>query len=227
MLLSIIIPAYNSQRTIKELIDRVKKVKIKGVSKEIIVVDDCSKDSTSQIVKAIKGIKLIEHKQNIGKGGALRTGFENSSGDILMVQDDDLEYNPLEIPLLIQPILENNAEVVFGSRYLKKSARSSLLYYLGGKMINWIIRIILMSDLTDAITGSKVFTRKVYDRIKPIESDGFEVEEELTAKIVRSGIKPLEVAISYKPRTHTEGKNVRWHHAFPMLKTLIKYSIRI
>lgn len=224
MLLSIIIPAYNSEKTIKKLIDRLNKVKIKGVAKEIIVVDDCSRDKTPQIVKKIKGLKLISHKKNTGKGGALRSGFENAKGDILFVLDDDLEYDPLEIPLLVQPILDKKTEVVFGSRYLEGSSHSSLVYYWGGKLIDWAVRVMLRCDLADALTASKMFTRRIYDSIRPIESKGFEVEQEITAKIVKMGIKPLEVAITYTPRTHAQGKNVRWHHAFPMLKALFKYS---
>ena len=225
MKLSIIIPAYNSGQKIIKLINKIKKISFPGITKEIIVVDDCSTDNTYQILKDTADIILIHHKVNTGKGGAVRSGLKKATGDILCIQDDDLEYDPLEIPLLLKPILEGKTKVVFGSRRLNKNNQySSFLYYFGGMMIDSFISFVLQANLTDAITGSKIFTREVYNKIKPLETNGFDIEAEITVKAVKRGFRPLEIPISYNPRTHKEGKNIRWHHAFPILKALFKYS---
>jgi len=226
MKLSIIIPAYNSEQKISKTINKLKKNSLSGITKEIVVVDDCSKDNTYRILKKITGIILIHHKINTGKGGAVRSGLNKATGDILCIQDDDLEYDPLEIPRLLKPILEGKTKVVFGSRRLDKSNQySSFLYYFGGVMIDSFISLVLRTKLTDAITGAKVFTREVYNKIKPIETNGFDIEAEIAVKTVKAGFKPLEIPISYNPRTHKEGKNIRWHHALPILKALFKYSM--
>lgn len=225
MKLSIIIPAYNCEQRIEKLVQKIKDVRLKGVTKEIIVVNDCSKDNTAKVLEKLNGIIAINHKKNTGKGGAVKSGLKKATGDILFIQDDDFEYDPNEIPKLIQPILEKKHKAVFGSRRLNKNNKySSPVYYFGGVLIDRIISVILQTKLTDAITGSKVFTREVYNKIKPIETNGFEIEAELSAKIVRSNIKPYEIPITYSPRTMEQGKNIRWHHAFPILQALIKYS---
>jgi glycosyltransferase involved in cell wall biosynthesis len=226
MKLSIVIPTYNSANKLEELIDRLKKIKIPGITNEIIVVDDCSKDTTLKVAKKIKGITLIHHVKNTGKGGAVKTGLAKATGDILFIQDDDLEYDPAEIPKLIRPIIQKKVSVVFGSRRLnKKNTYSSPKYYFGGVLIDSIISLVLMTRLTDAITGSKAFTREVYNKIKPITSKGFEIEAEIAVKVVRAGYKPHEIPITYSPRSEKEGKNIRWHHALPILKTLFYYAI--
>lgn len=209
-----------------KLLHRIHGVNIRGLTKEVIVVDDCSKDDTHQRLKKIKWIKLVHHKRNTGKGGAVRTGFRKATGDIFLIQDDDLEYNPEDIPNLINPILKNKAKVVFGSRRLNRdNTYSSYLYFAGGVLVNKIISLLLGTKISDAITGSKVFTREIYDIMKPIETNGFEIEAEITAKIVKAGIAPYEVPITYTPRTHRDGKNIRWHHAFPLIKTVLKYAL--
>lgn len=225
MRLSIIVPAYNSEKTVAKVIGRLKNVEIKGIKKEIIVVNDASTDKTYQVLKPIKGITLINHKKNTGKGGAVRDGLKNASGDILFIQDDDLEYDPQDIPKVIKPILERKAEIVFGSRNLGgRSSYSSLTYYLGGLFVEFLTNIILGTRLSDSLTGSKAFTRDVYKKISPINSRGFEIESEITAKAIKAGFDVFEIPISYKARTHDQGKNVHWHHAFVILKGLWKYS---
>lgn len=224
-LLSVIIPAYNSGYRIETLLKKLKQLSLEGLQKEIIVVDDASKTDTAERLKKISGITLIRHKINTGKGGAIKTGIEHSKGEIILLQDDDMEYDPEDIPKLIAPILSGKAQIVFGSRRLnKKNEYSSFLYYAGGVFVDFIISLVLHSGTTDAITGSKAFTRTIYNRIKPITSKGFEIEAEIAAKIIRAGFHPLEIPISYNPRTHQEGKNIRWHHAYPIFKTLIKYA---
>lgn len=225
MKLSIIIPSFNSEKRIEKLIERIIKVNFGNIKKEIIVIDDCSKDQTLQKLQKIKNIILISHKKNTGKGGAISSGLKKATGDILFIQDDDFEYDPYEIPKIIKPILEKKAELVFGSRRLnKKNKYSSLTYYWGGVFLDNIFNLILRTRISDSLTGSKAFTRKFYNILKPIETKGFEIEAEITAKAVRNGIKPYEIPITYSPRTHKEGKNIRWHHAFPVIKALIKFS---
>jgi dolichol-phosphate mannosyltransferase len=225
MKLSIVIPTYNSEKKLGELVKRLKKVIIPGVVKEIIIVDDCSKDRTLAIAKKLAGVTVLHHKINTGKGGAVRTGLQRAKGDILFIQDDDLEYDPAEIPRLISPILQKKTKVVFGSRRLNKKNRySSPKYYFGGVLVDSIISLVLLTRLTDAITGSKAFTREVYNKIKPITSKGFEIEAEIATKVVKAGFKPLEIPITYSPRSVKEGKNIRWHHAIPILKTLFYYA---
>ncbi|HXS15531.1 MAG TPA: glycosyltransferase family 2 protein [Candidatus Saccharimonadales bacterium] len=223
--LSIIIPSYNSNDRVVKLIGLIKKLKIPGINKEIIVVDDASRNHTFSQLKKLKGIILIRHSKNTGKGGAIQTGLKRAKGDILFLQDDDMEYDPFDIPKVIKPILKGKTEIVFGSRRLnKKNSYSSFIYYAGGVFVDFIISLILQTGTTDAITGSKAFTRNVYDSIKPIESAGFEIESEIVAKAVKAGFMPAEVPISYNPRSHQEGKNIRWHHVYPIFKTLLKYA---
>ncbi|MDO8658521.1 MAG: glycosyltransferase family 2 protein [Candidatus Levybacteria bacterium] len=225
MKLSIIVPTFNSEKRIEKLIERIIKVKLGNIEKEIIVIDDSSKDQTLQKLKKIKNIILISHKKNTGKGGAIGSGLKKATGDILFIQDDDFEYDPDEIPQIIKPILREKAELVFGSRRLnKKNKYSSLTYYWGGVFLDNIFSLILRTRISDSLTGSKAFTRKFYNILKPIETKGFEIEAEITAKAVRNGIIPFEIPITYSPRTHKQGKNIRWHHAFPVIKALIKFS---
>lgn len=224
-LLSIVIPSYNSRLRIQKLVLMIEKVKIPQVRIEIIVVDDASPDNAWEVIKKIQHITAIHHAQNTGKGGAVRTGLKKAKGDILFIQDDDLEYSPFDIPKIIAPILAGKVDVVFGSRRLnKKNKYSSSLYYFGGVFIDFVISIILRSHTTDAITGSKAFTKNVYKALLPIESNGFEIESEIAAKVVKRKFRLMEVPISYNPRTHAQGKNIRWHHAYPIFKTLIKYA---
>src|SRR3989344_5999987 len=194
MKLSIIIPAYNSEKKIRELIKRIKLVKMGNVKQEIIVIDDFSKDKTYQVLMKIKDIRVVHHKKNTGKGGALKTGFRLARGSIFLILDDDLEYDPKDIPSLLEPILSKKTQVVFGSRRLNKNNKySTRMYYWGGVLLDTIISKVLKIHVTDAITGSKIFTREVYEKIKPIESKGFEEEAEITAKIIKKGFKLTEV----------------------------------
>ncbi len=225
MKISIIIPTYNSGGRVVELITQLKRVKFEKLQTEIIVVDDASNDNTQKLLKKITGIVLIRHKTNTGKGGAVRTGLAQASGDIFFIQDDDLEYTPAEIPKLIRPIILSKADVVYGSRRLnKKNTYSSPLYYFGGVLVDSIISFLLQVKLTDAITGSKAFTKQVYERISPLETNGFDIEGELTAKIIKAGFKPVEIPISYTPRSTKEGKNIRWHHAISLITAVLRYA---
>jgi len=233
MKLSILIAAYNEEKSIQELITTVKKVNLGNIEKEIIVIDDGSKDKTRELVRVIDGIILIEHKHNRGKGGAIKTGIKSATGDIIIIQDADLEYNPQEIGDVIQPIVEKKALVVYGSRFLSRAQlnknklfmkhhKSYLFAYFGGRMITKITNFLFLSNLTDEPTCYKCFRAGVIKRVK-INTDGFEWEPEVTAKILKRRIKIVEVPISYNPRTIEEGKKINWKDGFKAIWTLVKY----
>ena len=235
MKLSILIPAYNEEKSIQELLATVKNVNLGDIEKEIIVIDDGSKDGTKEILRNTPNIKFIEHKKNMGKGGAIKTGIKHATGDIIIVQDADLEYNPHEIGSVIKPIIEKRAKVVYGSRFLSrkqlnrnrlfmKHHKSYLFAYLGGRMITHITNLLFLSHLTDEPTCYKCFRSDIIKNIR-IKNNGFEWEPEVTAKILKKGIKIIEVPISYNPRTIEEGKKINWKDGFKAIWTLIKYRV--
>ena len=221
---SIIIPAYNEKRTIAEIIERVKAVDLEkaDIKKEIIVVDDGSKDGTRDILKEIKGITLITHEKNKGKGSAIRTGLEKSTGDIFIIQDADLELNPAEYPQLLEPILKGETEVVYGSRYLK-NPHVNLLSMLANTAVTQTANLLYGLKITDEATGYKVFTRNILNSIT-LTCTRFEFCPEFTAKIAKKGFKIVEVPVSYKYRRPDEGKKVGWKDGFEALWTLLKYK---
>ncbi len=225
MKLSIIIPAYNSRSRLRTLIGKLQKLTLPRITKEIIVVDDCSPDKSYEVVPKAKNITLIRHKKNTGKGGAVATGLNIATGDILYIQDDDLEYIPEDIATIIDPLMRGEADMSFGSRHMNhKNKYSSISYYLGGVFIDTIINWYLRSKITDALTGAKAMNRKAYKRIAPIQSKGFEIETEIAAKAVTRKLRIAEVPITYHPRTHKEGKNIRWYHALRILTALHRFT---
>ncbi len=231
MKLSIIIPAYNEEKTINEIISQVKKVKLpKGITKEIIVVNDASKDTTLELLGKIKDITIISHKVNQGKGAALNTGFKKAAGDIILIQDGDLEYNPQDYPKLLAPILNRKAKVVYGSRLKHYPLRlfgpkktPLVLHFLGNKFLTFVTRLLYGNEVTDMETCYKVFTKEV---IKPltIVSKRFDFEPEITAKILKRGYKIYEVPIKVTPRGYEEGKKITWKDGFMAIWTLVKYK---
>lgn len=220
MKLSIIIPAYNEASTIKGIIEKVNSVKL-NIKKEIIVVDDCSEDATSNILSKVKGIKLIKHFTNLGKGAAIRTGLKQATGDIILIQDADLEYNPNEYSRLLEPFIKQNAKVVYGSRRLQNNKSSTLVFSIGGLLATKLTNLLFKSNLTDLPTGYKVFRREVLESLN-FKSNGFAFEPEITAKILKRNIKIHEVPISYKPRTVKQGKKVKLKDAIPYFWPIIK-----
>lgn len=234
--LSIIIPVFNEKNTIREIISAVKNSKIqRDVKKEIIVIDDGSTDGTKEVLSKITGIKFYKHSVNMGKGRAMKTGLEKATGDIILTQDADLEYDPKFYSKLIQPILKGHAKVVYGSRFLyvlqkeknisflrKAHEASYFLAYLGGRIMTGTTNVLYGTKITDEATGYKVFTREVLNGLE-IESRRFEFCPELTAKIARLGYRILEVPISYKPRTYAEGKKINWVDGIHGIYTLLKY----
>ena len=228
--LSILMPVYNEQATISTILKKVDEVNLAkiGVSKEVIIVDDGSKDKTVKIIKDLqrkyKYITFIQHEKNKGKGGAIKTAIKYSTGDILIVQDADLEYNPEDYFKCILPILKGKAKVVYGSRRLEKSNKkySGLSYYIGGVGVTLLFNLLFFTRLTDEPTCYKTFRSDVIKRIK-INSNGFEWEPEITAKIAKKGIKIHEVPIRYFPRSVKEGKKIRWKDGFNAILAIIKY----
>jgi dolichol-phosphate mannosyltransferase len=230
MRLSILMPAYNEEDTIEEIIKQVDTVDLRriNVEKELIIVDDGSKDKTIEIVhklqKRYKYIKFIQHKKNTGKGGAIKTAIKAATGNVMIVQDADLEYDPQDYFKCILPILKGEAKVVYGSRRLDKRNKqySGFSYYLGGIGITMIFNMLFFTRLTDEPTCYKTFRSDVIRRIK-IDGNKFDWEPEVTAKIVRRGIRIHEVPIRYYPRSSDEGKKIRWKDGIDAVLTMLKY----
>ena len=224
MKLSIIIPCYNEKNTIKKLIEAVKKCPVDD--KEIILVDDFSKDGTREILKEINDIKTIYHSSNKGKGACLKTGFKMANGDICVVQDADLEYDPKEIPILIEPILNNKADVVFGSRF--QSGRPHRVVYFWHRVGNGILTLFsnLFTDLnlTDMETCYKAFKTEIIKSIN-LRENRFGFEPEITAKISKRNLRIYEVGISYYGRTYEEGKKIGWRDGIRAMYCIVKYNL--
>lgn len=223
MKLSVVIPVYNEKRTIEEILKRVKAV---DIEKEIIVVDDGSTDGTREILKNIQedGISIYYHDKNKGKGAALRTGFRYVTGDIVIIQDADLEYDPNEYPALIEPIKKGFADVVYGSRLSGGRPQRVYMFWhkLGNAFLTLLTNFLYNTTLTDMETGYKVFKSQVIKNLT-INSKGFSVEPEITAKIFKRKYRVYEVPISYYGRTYEEGKKISWKHGLSAIWTLLWY----
>jgi glycosyltransferase involved in cell wall biosynthesis len=224
--LSIVIPVYNEEATVSQILEAVRDVDLNGIEKEIIVVDDGSTDRSREIVQAEaeKGdLQVHLHPENRGKGAALRTGFQAATGDIILIQDADLEYDPREYPSLLQPLIEDRADVVYGSRFLGGPRKTMLFWHMvGNKVLTLVTNVLYDTILSDMETCYKVFRA---DIVKPmtIHARRFEVEPEITAKILKRGIRIYEVPISYNGREYHEGKKITWKDGVSALWTLVKY----
>jgi glycosyltransferase involved in cell wall biosynthesis len=224
---SIVIPCYNEKNTIKEIIEAVRNTPLHN--KEIIVVDDCSQDGTQEVLKErLSSIvdQIIYHPMNRGKGAALRSGFAAATGDIILVQDADLEYSPDDYPLLLEPLISGNADVVFGSRFMGGRPHRVLFFWhmVGNKFLTLLSNMFTNLNLTDIETGYKAFKASCIKSIQ-IEEDGFGVEAELIAKLARSGCRIYEVGISYSGRTYAEGKKVNWRDGVRAIYAILKYNL--
>ena len=224
MKLSIIIPAFNEKNTIKDILRRVRAVDLPGVEKEIIVVDDASTDGTREILEQERanGILLLAHETNRGKGASLKTGFRQATGDYLLVQDADLEYDPQDYYKLLRPILDGKAEVVYGSRFTGEHRNIFFHHWVGNKLLTLIANILYNTTLSDMETGYKVWKAEIIKGIK-LKANRFNFEPEVTAKVLKKNIRIYEVPISYAGREYHEGKKITWKDGFSALWTLIKY----
>lgn len=228
MKLSIVIPVYNEEETVKELIERLVIVKLPQVSKEIIIVDDGSSDKTSEILKKIQkkyvNFKVVNRLVNGGKGAAVRDGIAQATGDYIVIQDADLEYDPQDIPKLFKPIQEGKAEVVYGSRFTGEHRNMFFWHMLGNKLLSFITNLLYNTTLSDMEVCYKLFPREVFKKISLTENR-WGWDPEITVKILKQGIRIYEVPISYAGREFTEGKKVSWKDGFRILWVLLKYRL--
>ena len=224
--LSIVIPAYNEERFIGTLLERVRAVPLSdiGVNREVIVVDDCSKDATSEIVSRSRDVRLHRLPVNSGKGSAVRAGIGLATGDYLIIQDADLEYDPLDYLPMMRAILEGRGDVVYGSRYLGRGrhAHQSLTAYLGGRSLSLVMWATTGHYITDTVTALKLFPRSLLPSLA-LETKGFETDHEITAKVLARGLRIIEVPVKYMPRSREEGKKIGARDWFVGVKTFWKY----
>ncbi len=234
MKISIIIPAYNEEKTLHEIVRRVEAVKFDGLDKEIVIVDDCSSDGTFEIANSLVGrgaVKVLRHEKNLGKGAALRTGFLAATGDYVCIQDADMEYNPQDYVKMLKPLEDGRADVVFGSRYLRTGNRSVLRYWHSAmnRCLTWWSNVFTDLDLSDMETCYKLFRREIIQKIAPrLKENRFGFEPEVVAEIARGmrfeGWRVSEVAIEYRPRTFTEGKKICWKDGVRALYCVCHYN---
>jgi glycosyltransferase involved in cell wall biosynthesis len=224
--LSILIPVFNEAGTVERLIDRVHKADSCGLEKEIILVDDASTDGTGQVLKKLAekdGVTLFSHLHNRGKGAAIRTAIEHSTGEILLIQDADLEYDPGDYPALLRPILDGRADVVYGSRFLGSTHRVLLFWHFAAnKGLTLFCNMVCNLNLSDMEVGYKVFRRKCTEGLH-LNAERFGIEPELTAKLARRRFRFYETAVSYSGRDYTEGKKIGWKDGVAALWFIFRY----
>jgi glycosyltransferase involved in cell wall biosynthesis len=227
--LSIIIPVYNEARTVGEVIEKVRSVDIRGLEKEIIVVNDGSSDGTREALarfeSGVPGVVVHHSPVNLGKGASLRIGFQRATGDIVTIQDADLELDPSEFSHLVAPILEGRADVVYGSRFLQAGRRGSPSFYLANRALSALTNVLYRSKLTDIETCYKVFRRDVLSSLT-LRASRFEIEPELTAQVLKHGYRIVELPIGYKPRSRNEGKKISWRDGFAAVSMLVNQRLQ-
>lgn len=226
MKLSIVIPAYNEEKTVAEIIRRVQAVDLGATEKEIIVVDNNSTDRTGEIARTLPGVRVLLEKQP-GKGAAVKRGFKEATGNILLIQDADLEYDPNDYPAVIKPILDGKTEAVLGVRIPpeRDGRRRKSLYWLswlGNKAITWATNWLYWNDAGEYEGCYKAFTKRLIDSID-VKTDDFDYDNELVCKILKKGGKTADVPIRYYPRSYEEGKKINWRHGVKILGTIFKY----
>jgi len=221
--LSIIIPTYNEQETIHELVARVRDMSVPGWKKEIIIIDDGSTDGTRKMLQVWeKYATVIYKKENSGKGSAIVEGLKRATGDIILIQDADLEYNPKDYPVLLAPFENAQVDVVYGSRFLGPHLSTMYVYEQGNKFVTLMTNLLYNTNITDMETGYKAFRKEVFEGMR-LKAKRFDFEPEVTAKVLKKGFQIYEVPISYMGRKFSEGKKLTWRDGIVALWTLIKY----
>jgi glycosyltransferase involved in cell wall biosynthesis len=222
-LLSIIVPVYNERTTLTEIVRRMRAVEL-PMDREIIIVDDGSDDGTDKVLSATEDstVRVLRHRGNQGKGAAVRSGLGVVRGDLVLIQDADLEYDPEDWPKLINPVLRGRAKVVYGSRFTGERKNMLFWHWVGNRFLSLVTNVLYNTTLSDMETCYKLFDRSVIEGIT-IDSDRFDFEPEITAKVLRRGYRIYEVPVSYNGREFDEGKKITWKDGFGALKTLLKY----
>ena len=221
--LSVIVPIFNERNTVVEIMRRMRAVEL-PIECEFILVDDGSSDGTRQVLQQLgdSTVRVVNHAANQGKGAAIRTGLEHVSGDLVLIQDADLEYDPEDWPKLLAPIFRGKAIVVYGSRFTGERRNMLFLHWMGNRMLSLVTNVLYNTTLSDMETCYKLFDRKVFDGVT-IRSDRFDFEPEITAKVLRKGVRIYEVPISYTGREFHEGKKITWRDGFAALYALVKF----
>jgi len=222
-LLSVIVPVFNERTTLSEIVRRMRAVEL-PMDREIIVVDDGSDDGSDKVLSALQDstVRVLRHPGNRGKGAAIRTGLEVARGDLLLIQDADLEYDPEDWPKLLNPILRGRAKVVYGSRFTGERKNMLFWHWVGNRFLSLVTNVLYNTTISDMETCYKLFDRTVLDGIT-IRADRFDFEPEVTAKVLRRGYRVYEVPISYNGREFHEGKKITWKDGISALRTLVKY----
>ena len=232
--LSVVIPVYNEVDTIEEVVERAIAVDV-GLKKEIILVDDCSTDGSREKLQQIAqnhasqedcSIRIYYHEVNRGKGAALRTAFEHVTGDIMIVQDADLEYDPQEYPKLLRPILEQQADVVYGSRFIGQGRQAAWWHYGGNRFLTWFSNLVNGIHLTDMETCYKVIPTPILRSILPLRSERFGIEPEITAKLAKRGYRIVELPITYSARFYRQGKKINWKDGVAAMFHILRFRFK-
>jgi glycosyltransferase involved in cell wall biosynthesis len=222
------VPVYNERNTLVEILRRMRAVELPdGVEREIIIVDDGSDDGTRDVLKQLSDstVRVVMHDMNQGKGAAVRTGLETATGDYVLIQDADLEYDPEDWPRLMHPVLRGRARVVYGSRFTGERRNMLFLHWIGNRFLSLVTNVLYNTTLSDMETCYKLVDKQLFDGMR-LQADAFDIEPEITAKILKQGVRIYEVPISYAGREFDEGKKITWRDGFAALWTLVKYRFR-
>jgi glycosyltransferase involved in cell wall biosynthesis len=226
--LSVVVPVFNERNTLVEIVRRMRAVELPdGIEREIIIVDDGSSDGTRDVLKQLgdSTVRIVLHEVNRGKGAALRTGFAHATGEYVLVQDADLEYDPEDWPKLLNPVIRGRAQVVYGSRFTGERRNMLLLHWIGNRFLSMTTNVLYNTTLSDMETCYKLLDRALIDEMK-LTANRFDIEPEITAKVLKRGIRIYEVPISYSGREFDEGKKITWRDGVSALWTLVKYRFR-